>query len=134
MLPEDDATAATWAVAVMELGALVCTAPAPRCPDCPVADRCAWRAAGHPAYDGPPRRTQAWAGTDRQCRGRLMAVLREADGPVHTSRLDAAWPQDGDQRSRCLDGPGRRRPGQAYRAVVLGTARLDIPGTARPSN
>ena len=103
VLPEDDATAATWAVAVMELGALVCTAAAPRCADCPIADRCAWRAAGHPAYDGPPRRTQAWAGTDRQCRGRLMAVLRETDGPVHASRLDAAWPQDGVQRSRCLD-------------------------------
>ena len=33
-----------------------------------------------------------------------MAVLREADGPVHASRLDAAWPQDGEQRSRCLEG------------------------------
>jgi A/G-specific adenine glycosylase len=104
VLPEDDATAATWAVAVMELGALVCTAAGPRCEECPLAERCAWRAAGHPAYDGPPRRAQAWAGTDRQCRGRLMAVLRDADGPVHSSRLDAAWPQDADQRSRCLDG------------------------------
>ncbi len=47
VLPEDDGTAATWAVAVMELGALVCTAAAPRCADCPVADLCAWRAAGH---------------------------------------------------------------------------------------
>ena len=74
---------------------------------CPVAERCAWRAAGHPAYDGPPRRAQAWAGTDRQCRGRLMAVLREADGPVHTGRLEAAWPGDPDQRDRCLEGLAR---------------------------
>ncbi len=104
VLPEEDATAATWAVAVMELGALVCTATNPRCGECPVADRCAWRAAGHPAYDGPPRRTQAWAGTDRQCRGRLLAMLREAQGPVHTHVLmEAAWPHDGDQRARCLD-------------------------------
>ncbi len=102
VLPDDEATAATWAVAVMELGALVCTAANPRCGDCPVADLCAWRAAGYPAYDGPPRRGQAWAGTDRQCRGRLMAVLRDADGPVHRSRLDAVWP-DADQRERCLD-------------------------------
>ncbi len=100
VLPED-ATAATWAVAVMELGALVCTAANPHCEDCPVADHCAWRLAGHPAYDGPPRRGQAWAGTDRQCRGRLMAVLREAEGPVHRSRLDAVWP-DQQQRERCL--------------------------------
>lgn len=101
LLPADDATAATWAVAVMELGALVCTAARPRCDACPIADRCAWRAAGHPAYDGPARKAQAWAGTDRQCRGRLLAVLRESDGPVHRSALDAAW-HDEAQRLRCL--------------------------------
>ena len=101
LLPPDDPTAATWSVALMELGALVCTAAAPRCGDCPVSDRCAWRAAGHPAYDGPPRRGQAWAGTDRQCRGRLLAVVRESEGAVHRTRLDAAWSED-DQRARCL--------------------------------
>jgi A/G-specific adenine glycosylase len=103
LLPDDEATAATWAVAVMELGALVCAAAAPRCPDCPIADRCAWRAAGSPAYDGPPRRAQAWAGTDRQCRGRLLAVLRDSDGPVHRTSLDAAW-HDEPQTARCLAG------------------------------
>jgi A/G-specific adenine glycosylase len=101
VLPQDDADAATWAVAVMELGALVCTANTPACDGCPIADQCAWRAAGSPAYDGPPRKAQAWAGTDRQCRGRLMAVLREAHGPVHRRRLDAAWPNQ-EQRERCL--------------------------------
>lgn len=99
VLPEEDAP--TWSIAVMELGALVCTAANPRCGDCPIADLCAWRAAGHPAYDGPPRKAQAWAGTDRQCRGRLLAVLRDSDGPVHRSRLDAAWDDEG-QRVRCL--------------------------------
>jgi A/G-specific adenine glycosylase len=101
VLPQDAETAATWAVAVMELGALVCTAAAPRCSDCPIATRCAWRAAGHPAYDGPPRRRQLWTGTDRQCRGRLMAVLRETPGPVHRGSLAVAWP-DTEQRERCL--------------------------------
>ena len=103
LLPADAATAATWAVAVMELGALVCTARDPRCDSCPIADQCAWLAAGRPAHDGPPRRGQAWAGTDRQCRGRIMAVLRDADGPVHQSRIDAVWPDD-TQRNRCLAG------------------------------
>ncbi len=103
LLPDDEATAATWAVAVMELGALVCTAATPRCTDCPLAEQCAWRAAGSPAYDGPPRRAQAWAGTDRQCRGRLLAVLRDSHGPVHRSALDAAW-SDEPQRTRCLAG------------------------------
>ena len=101
LLPPDEPTAATWSVAVMELGALVCTATNPRCGACPVADLCAWRAAGHPAYDGPPRKVQAWAGTDRQCRGRLLAVLRDAEGEVTQARLDAAWSEE-LQRARCL--------------------------------
>lgn len=101
LLPDDPATAATWAVATMELGALVCTARDPACEPCPVARLCAWRAAGYPAYDGPPRRGQAWAGTDRQCRGRIMAVLRDADGPVHASSVASAWSEP-VQRDRCL--------------------------------
>ena len=103
VLPQDEPTAATWSVAVMELGALVCTAANPSCARCPVADRCAWRSAGHPAYDGPPRKVQTWAGTDRQCRGRLLAVLRDADSPVHRSRLDVVW-SDETQRKRALEG------------------------------
>ena len=103
LLPADEPTAATWAVAVMELGALVCTARDPRCDVCPIADQCAWLAAGRPAYDGPPRRGQAWDGTDRQCRGRIMAILRESEGPVRRSRIDAVWP-DAGQRERCLAG------------------------------
>lgn len=99
LLPEQDAP--TWSVAVMELGALVCTAAGPRCDACPVRALCSWRAAGYPAYDGPPRKVQTWAGTDRQCRGRLLAVLRDTDGPVHRSSLDAAWSDD-TQRVRCL--------------------------------
>ena len=101
LLPGDDADAATWSVAVMELGALVCTAQRPRCGACPVAQQCAWRAAGHPAYDGPPRRGQAWAGTDRQCRGRLMALARDAEGAVPRRRMEQAW-SEAAQRERCL--------------------------------
>jgi A/G-specific adenine glycosylase len=102
LLPEDDATAATWSVALMELGALVCTASAPGCDGCPVRETCAWRVAGHPAYDGPPRRGQAWSGTDRQCRGHLMALAREAAGAVNARSMTRAWP-DATQRVRCLD-------------------------------
>ena len=104
LLPDDGATAAGWSVAVMELGALVCTARAPRCSVCPIADACAWRLAGAPAYDGPARHGQAWAGTDRQARGRLMAVLREARLGVGRADLDDAWPHDPVQRERALDG------------------------------
>ena len=101
VLPVEPAVAAAWAVGVMELGALVCTAAAPRCGTCPLADVCRWRAAGRPPYDGPPRRGQTYAGTDRQCRGRLLAVLRDAEGPVHRSRLEAVWAEQ-EQRDRCL--------------------------------
>lgn len=102
-MPLADETAATWAVAVMELGALVCTARTPRCADCPVASLCAWRLAGKPAYEGPPRRGQTYAGTDRQVRGKLLAVLRDAHGPVPQARLDAVWDEP-VQRARALDG------------------------------
>lgn len=102
LLPAADDAAATWSVAVMELGALVCTASGPRCTACPAAETCAWRAAGHPAYDGPPRRAQAWAGTDRQCRGRLLDVLRGTDRSVSRAELAAAW-TDPAQRERCLE-------------------------------
>ena len=85
----------------MELGAVVCVARAPRCDACPVRDLCAWRAAGSPAWTGPPRRGQAYAGTDRQCRGALLAVLRSSDVPVGPAELEAAWP-DAVQRERAL--------------------------------
>jgi A/G-specific adenine glycosylase len=103
LVPDDARTAARWAVAVMELGALVCTARTPRCGACPIAGRCAWQAAGSPPYDGPPRRGQAWAGTDRQCRGRLLAVLRDAEGSVTEDRLGRSWRIDPLQRVRALE-------------------------------
>ena len=96
-VPEDDGEAALWSVSAMELGALVCTAKAPRCEECPVADACAWLAAGRPAWDGPERRVQAWEGTDRQCRGRIMAALR-GHGAVRL--VDVSWP-DAAQLEAC---------------------------------
>ncbi|WP_043615392.1 A/G-specific adenine glycosylase [Nonomuraea candida] len=101
LLPE--LGAARWGVAVMELGALVCTARAPRCADCPIAGVCAWRLAGKPPHSGPARKGQTYAGTDRQCRGRLLEVLRAAHGPVPKAALDVVW-DDAVQRERALDG------------------------------
>jgi A/G-specific adenine glycosylase len=88
----------------MELGALVCTARVPRCAGCPVGALCAWRAAGHPPdAHADRRRVQAWHGTDRQVRGRVMAVLRGATGPVHRDLLGNVG-NDGAQVERCLAG------------------------------
>ncbi len=102
LLPDEEAVAARWSVAVMELGALVCTARSPRCEACPVRTSCAWVRAGSPAHRGPARRGQAWTGTDRQVRGLLLEALRGSPGPVPAAELAAAWP-DGVQRERCLD-------------------------------
>jgi len=120
LLPAEPALAPRWSVAVMELGALVCTADRPRCADCPVSTTCAWHQAGSPTDDAGrgPRRSQRYDGTDRQCRGRLLAVLRDADEPVPAARLDAAWPH-APQRSRALaslvaDGLAVPLPGNRY--------------------
>src|SRR6476469_8443954 len=90
-LPEDRDDAVVWNVAAMELGALVCTARSPRCDECRVADLCAWKRAGRPAYTGPARRAQAWDGTDRQARGALLGVLRAATAPVSGADLREVW-------------------------------------------
>ena len=102
LLPPDDAGAALASVALMELGAVVCTARTPRCTVCPARSVCAWQRAGRPDYTGPRRSVQAFAGTDRQVRGRLMEVLRGSPEPVERAALDAAW-ADAAQRDRCLD-------------------------------
>jgi A/G-specific adenine glycosylase len=102
LAPAERERAVRFSVASMELGALVCVAGTPRCGVCPVRDVCAWRLAGSPAHDGPPRRVQKFPGTDRQVRGRLLDVLRATHEPVPAAKLDAAW-DDAVQRSRCLD-------------------------------
>ncbi|MBO0680785.1 A/G-specific adenine glycosylase [Mycolicibacterium sp. S2-37] len=101
LLPEG-VTAPTFSVALMELGATVCTARSPRCGVCPLS-HCAWRSLGYPASTAPPRRVQRYAGTDRQVRGRLLGVLRDSSAPVTRAQLDAAWLTDTAQRDRALD-------------------------------
>jgi A/G-specific adenine glycosylase len=100
LLPEEQP--ARFSAALMELGAVVCTARRPRCADCPLLAECAWVRAGRPATTGPARPAQRFAGTDRQVRGLLLDVLRDAADPVPRVRLDAVW-VDVAQRDRCLD-------------------------------
>lgn len=109
LLPQDVEAACLWNAGVMELGALVCTARSPRCGDCPVADLCAWRAAGMPEPHYQPK-GQTWAGTDRQLRGAIMAVLRENGSAtrdelvsvVSTSGRLGKHTPDAQQWHRCL--------------------------------
>ncbi len=101
LLPDDD-SAPRFSAALMELGAIVCTARSPRCGVCPLS-HCTWRTRGFPAGTGPARRAQRYAGTDRQVRGRLLDVLRASADPVGRAELDLAWPADTVQRDRALD-------------------------------
>ncbi|MEO7261471.1 MAG: A/G-specific adenine glycosylase [Jatrophihabitantaceae bacterium] len=102
VLPQDDSSAALFCAAMMELGAVLCRAGSPSCSACPVRQRCAWRLAGYPPYEGPAPRPQRFAGTDRQVRGLLLDVLRGCADPVPGSALDVVWPEAG-QRRRALD-------------------------------
>jgi A/G-specific adenine glycosylase len=129
LLPAEPSEAAATCAALMELGALVCTADAPGCERCPLVDSCAWRAAGYPA--GPPRTrpAQRWHGTDRQVRGQIMAALRGADEPLTEAELaarTASYAIDPVQWKRCL--ASLIADGLAGRDV---TGALRLPSTRR---
>ncbi len=101
LLPGAD-QAARFSAALMELGAIVCTARSPRCTGCPLRHSCSWRLAGSPPGTAPKRPAQRYAGTDRQVRGRLLDVLRDSAVAVTRADLDVAWPVDAVQRERAL--------------------------------
>lgn len=66
-------------LALMDLGALVCTARAPMCTRCPLADACCWRGSGAPTADSATRRRQVrFEETGRFARGRIVDALRVA--------------------------------------------------------
>ena len=80
-----------WNQAIMELGALICTAAAPACWRCPLRAGCrayaAWRAEDEQVFSAEPaapaprrrvaeRREAPFAGSSRFYRGRVVEVLR----------------------------------------------------------
>jgi A/G-specific adenine glycosylase len=133
LLPEAADQARTWGVAVMEMGALVCLARSPRCEACPIRDLCAWQQAGRPPYEGPPRLGQPWHGTDRQCRGVILALLRATSSPVTAREVEAAWRTDVAQLERCLDSlvtDGLVEPVSGDRFRLPGRQNLPAPAPA----
>nr|WP_248256754.1 A/G-specific adenine glycosylase [Georgenia sp. EYE_87] len=116
-LPAGTKESVRWNVGVMELGALVCTARAPRCEACPLAGSCAWVAAGRPADEHVHRRrTQAWHGTDRQVRGRIMAHLRALPDGVPASRDELLAAGAGGAAPAALADPGQ--PARALASLL----------------
>lgn len=80
----------TWNQAIMELGALVCTAAKPRCQICPLRSECrayaGWCAADEAVFTYPParpvlkkvaERSVPFTSTPRYFRGRIVDVLRQ---------------------------------------------------------
>ncbi|RAZ31491.1 A/G-specific adenine glycosylase [Microbacterium sp. SMR1] len=103
ILPHDIAASAVVNAAAMELGALVCTARVPRCAACPLADRCAWRAAGYPDTGDTRVKQARYEGSDRQARGAILGVLRAATThDVAAEDVIGDWP-DAAQRDRAID-------------------------------
>jgi A/G-specific adenine glycosylase len=100
----------TFGQALLDLGASVCTASRPRCGQCPIAAMCRWAASGLPDPDpavgsaGVSTPQSAFAGSDRQGRGRLIDRLRR--GGVTTGQVaDAAgWPKDPARAERVVLG------------------------------
>jgi A/G-specific adenine glycosylase len=71
-------------LALMDLGALVCTKRTPACAQCPLQRECATRG---PLGDERRSRQAPFAGSFRERRGRVLAALRVA--PTPTGELDA---------------------------------------------
>ena len=96
--------------ALLDLGAVVCVAGAPRCADCPLRPRCRWSARGRPSPDpaigsaGVSTTQAAFDGSDRQGRGRLIDALRR--GAVRSDRVAVAagWPDDPGRAGRVAAG------------------------------
>jgi A/G-specific adenine glycosylase len=104
LLPADEGRARLVNAGTMELGQTVCTVRSPRCAECPLADVCAWRAAGYPPYEGPRAAVQKkYEGSDRQVRGLVLRELRGSDTPVPAAVIGGVW-ADAAQLARALDG------------------------------
>ena len=103
ILPQSEPEAAIVNAAAMELGAIVCTARAPRCDACPIAHVCAWRAAGYPDTGDTRRKQARYEGSDRQARGAILRALRES--AAHELAMDAVASDlsDSAQRDRAID-------------------------------
>ncbi len=124
LLPEEPEAAAVFNAAAMELGAVVCTARAPRCDACPVAQWCEWRGAGYPDNAPAKRPRQAkFEGSDRQVRGRIMALLRAADAPVSPRQALAAAAEGGVRDPE--------QPRRAYDSLVTDGLMIELDGAVR---
>ena len=100
LLPVEPPRAARFSAAVMELGALICSARSPTCESLP-AGRSLPLATGRLPAGLARRAVQTWHGTDRQVRGKIMASLRAGHGPISAAEL-GQLEVEAAQLERCL--------------------------------
>jgi A/G-specific adenine glycosylase len=92
-----------WNQSMLDLGATICR-PVPQCDRCPIRQHCAWAGDGPDPAEGSSgvSRTQsAFAGSDRQARGRLMRAITEA--PVPRDRVHAVMQRDAVTAARLVE-------------------------------
>ena len=100
LLPASGPVARDHNLALMDLGALVCTARNPACGVCPLSGSCAWRLANYPASPKTAKPTPRFETTARFARGRIVEALRNAPTlsvdalasllpPAHGARIEA---------------------------------------------
>jgi len=137
-----------FAQAMMDLGATICTPRAPDCPHCPVAFRCAARAAGDPERfpvkaARKPRPSRTGTAYWLEHGGHVLLVKRPPRGllggmnalPSDAPPADAPWEEAGsvahvfthfalDMRLLCARAPGREAEGVWWPVDRLGEAGL----------
>lgn len=75
-----------WNQALMDLGAMICTARAPLCPSCPLRIEC--RSARRMIAVPPQQKNSGSTGTpDRIYRGRIIEILRSRSASIRSERL-----------------------------------------------
>jgi A/G-specific adenine glycosylase len=103
----DRETPREWNLALMDFGALLCTARQPACASCPLRALCKWRRAGDvpdPAIGSAAvsTRQSKFEGSDRQGRGRIVKAA--INGAITLEDLEAitGWTGDRERAERVL--------------------------------
>ncbi len=94
-----------WNQAMLDLGATVCTARAPRCNLCPVSKWCGWQGNGvDPAIGsaGVSGKQAPFAGSDRQARGRLLRAAARSPFMMSAAASAASLEHDEERAARTV--------------------------------
>jgi A/G-specific adenine glycosylase len=89
-----------WNQTMLDLAVAICSRRRPACAACPVQRLCSWHATGCSEPDpadgsaGVSSGQSAFAGSDREGRGRLVAALRRAPVPARDLPQTMGWPDD----------------------------------------